>query len=278
MAEPAVAAGPISIAAHSHMGRVRKNNEDRVATQAELGLLLLADGMGGHNAGEVASRMAVEVVQNTVNSTLGSGRALPPAQGNNSAEAELLRDAIRLAHAAIRRAAGKNPVYQGMGTTMVACLLHDDRLVAAHVGDSRLYRLRDGVLEQITQDHSLVGELVARGFYSPEEAKARIRKNMITRALGGEHEVLEVDLLEEPLQVGDLYLLCSDGLTDMAGDAQIGAVLRSHGGNVEKAATALIELALRGGGKDNVSVVLARVDQSTARKGQSLWKTLSNWF
>ncbi len=277
MAQPAAATqGPISIAAHSHMGRVRKNNEDRVATEPDLGLLLLADGMGGHNAGEVASRMAVEVVQNTVDSTLGSGRSLPPTQSGNSAEAELLRDAIRLAHGAIRKAASTNPVYQGMGTTLIACLLQDDRLVAAHVGDSRLYRLREGVLEQITQDHSLVGELVARGYYTPQEAQAKVRKNMITRALGGEHDVLEVDLLEEPLQIGDIYMLCSDGLTDMAGDGQIGAVLRAHGNNVEKAATALIELALRGGGKDNVSVVLARVNGSTARK--SLWKTLSNWF
>ncbi|MGH8529606.1 MAG: Stp1/IreP family PP2C-type Ser/Thr phosphatase [Nevskiales bacterium] len=271
------APGPLSIAAHSHMGRVRKNNEDRVATDADLGLLVLADGMGGHNAGEVASRLAVDVVQNTVNATLGGGRSLPQPATGYSAEAELLRDAVRLAHGAILRAAQAKPIFQGMGTTLIACLLQGDRLVAAHVGDSRLYRLREGVLEQITQDHSLVGEMVARGFYTQAEAQAQVRKNVITRALGGEHEVLEVDLLEEPLQTDDIYLLCSDGLTDMASDAQINVVLRAYAANVDKAATALIELALKGGGKDNVSVILARVNQVTAEH-KSLWKTLSNWF
>lgn len=271
------APGPISIAAHSHMGRVRKNNEDRVATHADLGLLVLADGMGGHNAGEVASRLAVETVQNTVNATLGGGRSLPQPETGYSAEAELLRDAVRLAHGAIRRAAQSKPMFQGMGTTLIACLLQGDRLIAAHVGDSRLYRMREGVLEQITQDHSLVGEMVARGFYTQAEAQKQVRKNVITRALGGEHEVLEVDLLEEPLQIDDIYLLCSDGLTDMASDAQINVVLRAYAANVEKSATALIELALKGGGKDNVSVVVARVDQITAEH-KSLWKTLSNWF
>ncbi len=270
--------GPFSIATSSHAGRVRKMNEDSVTTLPELGLLILADGMGGHNAGEIASRMAVEVVQNTVKTALAGGRELDQPESGHSAEAQLLRDAVQLAHGAIRRAAERKPQYQGMGTTLIACLLQDDRLAAAHVGDSRLYRMRDGVLEQLTQDHSLIEELVARGFYSRAEAATQVRKNVITRALGNDQEVLQVDLLDEPLQVGDFYLLCSDGLTDMATDAEIGAMLRSHAADPERATAALIELALRGGGKDNVSVVLARINHSTARHQQSLWKSFLNWF
>lgn len=269
--------GRIAIASATHQGLVRTNNEDCVAFDDDLGLLILADGMGGHNAGEVASKIAVDTVLTTVRAALGVGELVAQPEAGNSAEAALLRDSVQLAHGAIRKEGTTKPQYHGMGTTLIACLLKDDRMAAGHVGDSRLYRLRDNVLEQLTQDHSLIEEMVARGFYTLEEARKHIKKNMITRALGNEQEKLEVDLLDEPLMVGDILLLCSDGLTDMATDTQIGALLRIQAASLQAKANALVQLALRGGGKDNVSVVLAQVEKPAVVK-KRWFEHLTNWF
>lgn len=270
------AKGKIAFASATHQGLVRNNNEDSIAFDDGLGLLVLADGMGGHNAGEVASKIAVDTVLSTVRATMALGALLPTDSGH-TAEAGLLRDSVQLAHGTIRKEAGTKPQYQGMGTTLIACMLQDDRMAAAHVGDSRLYRFRDNTLEQLTHDHSLIEEMVARGFYTLEEARKHIKKNMITRALGNDQEKLEVDLLDEPLNVGDILLLCSDGLTDMATDAQIGALLRIQAASLQAKANALVQLALRGGGKDNVSVVLAQVEKA-AEVRKRWYEHLTNWF
>ena len=147
-----------------------------------------------------------------------------------------------------------------MGTTLVVVLFYDNRLTIEHVGDSRLYRLRDGTLEQITLDHSLVQELVSRGFYTPEEAREATHKNIVTRALGIA-EAVEYDLQEEVAVPGDLFLICSDGLNDMIDDAAIRSILSDNRDNLDAAAEQLVASANEHGGRDNVSVQLARVDR-----------------
>ncbi|MDB5988423.1 MAG: Stp1/IreP family PP2C-type Ser/Thr phosphatase [Nevskia sp.] len=254
------AQGRIATALLSDVGRVRSNNEDVVEVDPELGLLILADGMGGHNAGEVASALAVATTLDVVREqwpNLQHGE-IDPASGL-SREVQLLQQALLAAHAKIYRMSQTQPQCAGMGTTAVVCLLHDDRMAIAHVGDSRLYRWRGGQLQQITRDHSLLEEMVARGHYSREAANQRVRKNVVTRALGVEASV-DVDLLEETLQVGDIVLLCSDGLTDMLDDDAISATLAELAAALNQAAQALVDQANARGGRDNVSVVLARID------------------
>ena len=155
-------------------------------------------------------------------------------------------------------------------------MLHDDRVSIAYVGDSRLYRFREGQLEQITRDHSLIEELVARGHYSREDAAKLVRKNIVTRALGVETEVA-VDLIEDTVEVGDLLLICSDGLTDMVSDEKISLTLGRLADNLDSAAEELVRLANEAGGKDNVSVVLARANASFAR-GRRWYERLMEWF
>lgn len=269
--------GKIATALLSDMGRVRTNNEDSIAEEQELGLLLLADGMGGYNAGEVASGLATTTILNTVKAELKSLKIddIDPDTGYSHA-ALLLRRAIETAHETIFQVAQTQPQCAGMGTTVVAVLPHSDVLSIAYVGDSRLYRFREGRLEQVTRDHSLLEELIARGHYSREEAGKLVRKNIVTRALGVETSV-QVDLIEDTLEPGDILLLCSDGLNDMVSDEIIGLTIAKHADNVERMAQALVALALENGGKDNVSVVIARVDASLAR-GQRWYKSLLEWF
>jgi protein phosphatase len=170
----------------------------------------------------------------------------------------LLRDSIQRANKIIYQTAKTQPNCEGMGTTVVAGIFYDDRLTVAHVGDSRLYRCRDGKLEQVTQDHSLLQELVARGFYTPEEAQRAAAKNYVTRALGVEPNV-EVEVTEVPALKDDLYLLCSDGLSDMVEDDDIQLTINTFGANLDLLARQLVLLSNDNGGRDNVSVVLARV-------------------
>ena len=258
------------------MGRVRSNNEDAVAEDLELGLLVLADGMGGYNAGEVASGIATrtipEVVRREWKSLLRQGQ---PAAGLG-AEARLLRQAVEEAHRTIHQTAQTQPKCAGMGTTVVVVLLHDDRASIAHVGDSRLYRYRFSKLTQLTRDHSLQEEMIAKGHYTREEAAVMVRKNIVTRALGVE-TLVDVELNEAPVEIGDTLLLCSDGLTDMVSDEQIGISLRRNGDDLEGAAKDLVEQALQGGGKDNVSLILARIDHSFAR-GRPWYRRILEWF
>lgn len=267
----------VSTALLSDTGRVRHNNEDAVGEDPDMGLLVLADGMGGYNAGEVASGISVTTVLDVAR------RRWPELEHGDidagtgySVEALMLKAAVEDAHRTIYSVAQSQPQCAGMGTTIVACLLHDDRMSIAYVGDSRLYRYRSARLEQITRDHSLIEELVARGHYDRDEAAKLVRKNIVTRALGVEPDVL-VDIIEETVNVGDIILLCSDGLTDMVSDETIGLTLGKHADNLDRAARDLVALANDGGGKDNVSVVLARVNASFAR-GRRWYERLMEWF
>ena len=258
-------------------GRVREHNEDTIALDQDLGLLVLADGMGGYNAGEVASGIAVKTIVNLVKEALEREDLLEGDPGSGeSRTAIILRDAIARANKIIFQTAHTQAQCEGMGTTIVAALLHDNRITIAHVGDSRLYRLRNAHFEQVTLDHSLLQELVDRGFYSPEEAQRAANKNYVTRALGVEVGV-DVEIQEHPTQRGDIYVLCSDGLSDMVEDDDIHLTINTFGANLETVAKQLIQLGNDNGGKDNISVLLAQVVESfPARRG--IIDRMLRWF
>jgi protein phosphatase len=252
----------------SDTGRVREHNEDTVGTDVDIGLVVLADGMGGYKAGEVASGIAVRTVLGLVKDAVErEDLSKPDPASGLSRPGILLRDAIHRANKIIYQTAKTQPNCEGMGTTVVAGLFYDDKLTVAHVGDSRMYCQRDGELRQVTQDHSLLQELVSRGFYTPEEAQRAAAKNYVTRALGVEPTV-DVEITEVPVARDDLYLLCSDGLSDMVEDDDIKLTVSTFGGNLETLARQLVLLSNDNGGRDNVSVVLVRVlDSFPARRG-----------
>ena len=267
----------LSTALLSDVGRLRTNNEDAVDEDKDIGLLVLADGMGGYNAGEIASGITIATVLDTARR---EWKSLPKGEVDATTgythEALMLRNAVETAHTTIYHVSQSQPQCAGMGTTVVACLFHDDRLSIAYVGDSRLYRLRDGKLEQITRDHSLLEELIARGHYTREEASKLVRKNIVTRALGVEPEVA-VDLIEEHVEPNDIVLICSDGLTDMVDENTMRLTLTEFADNLAEAARMLVSTANERGGKDNVTVALARVNASFAR-GRRWYERLMEWF
>lgn len=269
----------VQIASETDVGCVRTNNEDSVGKNEQVGLAILADGMGGHNAGEVAGAMAVGSILNELSTSLADlAPGQPGVDGVYSLDGELVRQAIENANAAIHQTAANNLAYHGMGTTIVVAAFFNDRFCAAHVGDSRLYRLRDGELKQLTTDHSLAHELIANGYFkSYDEVIASGMKNAITRALGLDAEV-KVDVQEDSTRINDIYLLCSDGLTDMVGDAEILGILETHGANLDRCVAQLIALAKQNGGKDNVSVILARPIDANAQQELSWRARLSQWF
>lgn len=251
----------IEMVAASDPGRIRDNNEDSVLIETALGLAVLADGMGGYNAGEVASSMA----------TAALGRDLarafhdcpPQAVGEDAGQwvRTSLTDTINTSNAAIFQAAQDDPRYAGMGTTLVAVQFFDNRLMVAHIGDSRLYRWRDGCLTVLTRDHSILQAQIDSGLITPAEARRSTHKNLVTRALGVEPTV-DIELNEFPTLTDDVYLLCSDGLNDMVEDDDIELTLASLAANLPLCAQQLIDLANDNGGRDNVSVVVARIRQS----------------
>jgi len=258
-------------------GVVRDHNEDAIGSAADIGLVILADGMGGHNAGEVASEMAVAgIVDALQNSIPHTNTATVDEESGFTHGTLLIHDAIQKVNQEIYHTANEQPHCQGMGTTLVAALYYQDRVTVANVGDSRLYRLRGDYLEQITTDHTLLQELVDRGFYTKEEAEASLNRNVITRALGTEATV-QVDLQEEIILPGDLYLLCSDGLNDMISDEKILTTLRMFGGNLDKIGEELIRQANAAGGRDNVSVILVRPKISQSRVKHWLNRIVA-WF
>jgi protein phosphatase len=249
--------GKIAIAGKTDTGLVRTHNEDAIGHDDGIGLAVIADGMGGHNAGEIASAIAITTIMEHLKKQVPSIKPVGRVdeESGYTYESIALREAIVAANLAIYEAAQKNPQYQGMGTTVVAALFYDDRASIAHVGDSRLYRMRDEHLEQITSDHTLLRELVDRGFYTEEEALKQVNRNVVTRALGIEPNVV-VDVQEEPIKTNDILILCSDGLNDMAPDPEIHSTLVQFSANLEVSANKLIELAKNHGGKDNISVML----------------------
>ena len=250
--------GILDIAGETNPGMVRTQNEDSIGEAAALGTIVLADGMGGYQSGEVASALAVNTILNYLHEKLPE---TPPGNTNPetgySEESILARSSIKLANDAIFKAANNKKEYHGMGTTVVLGIFHDNRLTIAHVGDSRMYRVRDNVLELLTVDHTLLQELVDRGFYSQQEAEATLSKNLVTRALGIENSVA-VDISEVEVLPGDIYMCCSDGLNDMIDDEDILLTINTFNDNLQATAEKLVALANENGGRDNVSVVLAR--------------------
>jgi len=239
-------------------GRVRDHNEDAIGGNVDAGLFVLADGMGGYNAGEVASSIAVKTVLELASEACTrEDRSAPEADTGLMRQTIVLRDAITRANKIIHQTAQSQSSCEGMGTTIVACLFFDDRISIAHVGDSRLYRFRQGLLEQVTMDHSLLQELVDRGFYTREEAERSTNRNYVTRALGVEANV-EVELQEVQVQPGDVYLLCSDGLPDMVDDDDIHLTISTFNANLSTVGQQLVQLSNDHGGKDNISVMLVR--------------------
>jgi serine/threonine protein phosphatase PrpC len=250
------------------VGKVRDHNEDAIGASLPTGLLVLADGMGGYNAGEVASGIAVKTVLELVTEACQrEERSAAEPETGLMRQSIVLRDAVRRANKVIHQTAKSQPQCEGMGTTIVACLFYDNRVSIAHVGDSRLYRLRNGQFRQLTMDHSLLQELVDRGFYSAEEAARSTNRNYVTRALGVEPAV-EVEIHEADAAPDDVYLLCSDGLCDMVEDEDISLTISTFGANLDVAGKQLIQLSNDHGGKDNISIILAHVLESfPARSG-----------
>lgn len=249
----------------SDPGMVREHNEDCFLVVPESGIAILADGMGGHLAGEVASAMAIDqVTHSLLNSFARAHRDLPGTQDGASFDATVLVEAIRAANSAIYTASMNQPEQAGMGTTIVVATFHDDLLTVAHVGDSRLYRYRDGVLDQVTQDHSMVQELLRRGLMTAEEARTSVNRNLVTRALGIDPQV-EVDVQEQPFEDDDIYLLCSDGLNDVLLDEEIAAILAQYPDDLDSAAHQMVLDVNARGGPDNVSIVLVRTDGQFTR-------------
>ena len=269
--------GKIDFAEITDTGRVREHNEDAIGSVPEIGLMVLADGMGGYNAGEVASGIAVQIVTDLA--TVGAGREerhdIDPHSGLMR-QSIVLRDAVYRANKIIYQTAQSQTHCEGMGTTIVACMYYDNKVSVAHVGDSRAYRLRGDKLEQITLDHSLLQELVDRGFYSEEEAQRSTNRNYVTRALGVEPTV-EVEVHEHDVLPEDVYLLCSDGLPDMVEDDDIHLTISTFNASLEVVGQQLVDLANDHGGRDNISVMLAQIKEPfPAKKG--LLAMIAGWF
>ena len=269
--------GKLRCVGQTDTGRVREHNEDSIAYDADIGLLLLADGMGGYNAGEVASGIAVKTIVGLVRDAVErEDLRINDSSAGLTRASIILRDAILRANKIIYQTARTQPQCEGMGTTVVGALFFDNRISIAHVGDSRLYRRLSSGFEQLTMDLSLLQELFDRGFYSPEEAQRAANKNYVTRALGVEANV-DVEVQEHPVQKGDLYLICSDGLSDMVEDEDIHLTISTFGANLENAAKQLIQLGNDNGGKDNISVVAAEIVESVPAPHGILDKMLG-WF
>ena len=233
------------------VGKCRKINQDELLVDETHGLFAVADGMGGHAAGEVASQMAIEALTESMpgeNDQLGD---------DPDAAARWLACAFREGNRMICESVMTRGEWRGMGTTIVALLNLGDRVVIGHVGDSRAYLLRDTELHRLTSDHSYVNEQVKLGLLTDDEAQRHPMRNIVTRALGNRTD-LEVELRHHDVRPGDLYLLCSDGLNSMLHDDEIASMLREHAANPERACQALVAAANERGGEDNITVIVLR--------------------
>ena len=242
-------------------GRARDNNEDCVAFDESTLTAVLADGMGGYNAGEIASGMATAFIKSELSRWL--------TEAGDGVKAREVRRAMEIcvdnANRSIFNSANSNANYAGMGTTLVVGVFREDKLVLGHIGDSRCYRLRDGLLDQITRDHSLLQEQMDAGLITTEQAATSTIKNLVTRALGVDESVL-LEVNEHMVQAGDLYLMCSDGLSDMIDDIAISKVVSSEI-PLDQKATQLIDLANENGGRDNISVLMVEVYEAPEKRG-----------
>ena len=269
---------PIEVATRTDTGRVRMQNEDAVAASAEHGYAILADGMGGYRAGEVASLMAVGALEAAFQEgicRLNSEQSKSPSEHGQQVF-ELMLTSIRNANADIVKVSREEPECEGMGTTLVAAVVHDDAITIAHVGDSRAYRWRSGVLDQITRDHSLLQEQVDAGLISAEDARQSVNRNLVTRAVGIDL-ALEAEIHSHHVLPGDVYLLCSDGLSDMVDDAEIGDILAAESASLNDTCNVLVSRANERGGSDNISVILMRMlPQQT--EPPTLLERVLNWL
>jgi serine/threonine protein phosphatase PrpC len=252
----------ISYQAVTDVGRKRKGNEDSLFVNAEQSLFVVADGMGGHAAGEVASRLAVEAINEFVCLT-GDDEEITWPFGLDetiSYDGNRLKTAIRFANRKVLEATKEKSEYEGMATTVAAVLVDGDVANLGHVGDSRIYLLRDSQISQLTTDHSWVNEQIVGGMIAPDQARSHPLRNVVTRALGGKND-LQVDMRVHKIEPGDMLLLCSDGLTTMMADDEIARVVAEAKGDVEKAARGLVASANARGGEDNITVVMLRFEE-----------------
>jgi serine/threonine protein phosphatase PrpC len=267
----------LEMAVRTDPGKIRGHNEDAVFANPALGIAILADGMGGYNAGEVASSMTTTLLSAELEEAFA---VRPPHEIDRDSGLAFahrcLLDKVAVANAAIFTTAQSQPQYAGMGTTLVAAVFYDNQLTVAHIGDSRLYRLRGDLFCSITRDHSLLQEQIDCGFISVDEARFSQNKNLVLRALGVDPEV-DTEINDYPVQPGDIYLLCSDGLNDMVEDEEIQHALQSRCANLDLAATQLIQLANDNGGADNVSVILVKIVREFPAP-RSGWSKLLSWL
>jgi serine/threonine protein phosphatase PrpC len=252
----------ITCEARSDVGRKRRGNEDALFLNPEQRLYVVADGMGGHAAGEVASKVAVDSINEFVTQTGDNEQITWPfgLDDSISYDGNRLKTAIRHANRRVLEATRERSEYEGMATTVAAVLVDGDVANLAHVGDSRIYLWSGGQIELLTSDHSWVNEQIQSGVISPEQARSHPLRNVVTRALGGRTDLL-VDVQARKMKAGDVLLLCSDGLTTMVTDEDIARVLGEAGGDVAKAAEALVEEANGRGGEDNITVVLLKFEE-----------------
>ncbi len=267
----------LQIISSTDPGRVRGHNEDCVESRPDIGVVVLADGMGGYNAGEVASGMATSLIASGLAAVWNKDtlKKLDRA-GAMALSQKVLQEEVAKANAAIYGAAQKDPQCAGMGTTLVTCMFYDNFLTVGHIGDSRLYRMRNDALEQVTRDHSLLQEQIDAGLITKEDARTSHNKNLVTRALGIDPEV-EAEIHSYDVLPEDIFLLCSDGLNDMIEDEEIQMTLIALRSNLELTAQQLIQAANDAGGRDNVSVMLIKVmrDYSVER---GFMARIKSWF
>jgi PPM family protein phosphatase len=251
----------LKVAGLTDQGRSRSNNEDAIWVDPKLGLIIVADGMGGHQGGEVASGMAIQTIPSNFEQLAKAGTAGEIVDQRFSEATNRLGFCMKMANQLIFEAAKRYPKDHGMGTTCTAALISDGQLSLAHVGDSRCYLIRNGQLEQLTQDHSLVMEQVRHGLLSKDDERVQSGQNILTRSLGTEAEV-KIDLEEHPLFAGDILVLCSDGLDKEMNNDEILQVVKETPDPAELTRR-LIDLANAAGGRDNITVAVARIDKAS---------------
>ncbi len=267
----------LEVATLSDKGMVRSHNEDAVFANPVAGFVVLADGMGGYNAGEVASGMATALLGSELEKSFAEREAFQVEPDGRLWAHVVLETEVARANGAIYQAAQSQPQYAGMGTTLVMAVFHNNAMTVAHIGDSRLYRLRGEEFGPVTRDHSLLQEQIDSGIITPEQARHSQNKNLVTRALGVDPAV-EPEIRDYDVLPGDIYLLCSDGLNDMVEDEEIGMTLQMLSANLELCATQLVQMANDNGGRDNVSVILVRVKEAFPAPRRGWWARLMAWF
>ena len=266
----------LDIVTSTNPGMVRSNNEDSVMANPLRGFAVLADGMGGYNAGEVASGMATAMLGTELDKAFLERDPSSEVSAGKSWARQALDTEMARVNAAIYQASQSQPQYAGMGTTLVVAVFHDNKVTVGHIGDSRLYRLRGEEFQQITRDHSLLQEQLDSGLITPEQARHSQNKNLVTRAVGIDPEVA-AEIHDHAVVPGDVYLLCSDGLNDMVEDDEIAMTLGALSANLELCAMQLIQMANDNGGRDNVSVILVKVKgEYPAARGW--WPRLLAWL